>query len=64
MQKQEPIEFPYNTDIIRSIVGGYPEPTSFEELHQVALSRLPFWSGKLRSAPWSIRNLTSKLSPS
>lgn len=38
MQKQEPIEFPYNTDIIRSIVGGYPEPTSLEELHQIAVS--------------------------
>lgn len=38
MQIDEPIEFPHNTDIIRSIIGGYPEPKSLKELRETALS--------------------------
>lgn len=40
MEMEEPIAFPYNTDIIRSIIGGYPEPKSLEELQELTKSNL------------------------
>lgn len=40
MQMEEPISFTYNTDILRSIIGGYPEPKSLEELKELSVSNL------------------------